>query len=162
MPKKGSKFLDTNDEFPVLNLKLIDGQEISYPENKSESYSVIFFYRGSWWPSCVLQLVDYQNSLEFYNKKGVSIYTGSTDSLEDNKKLAEKHGITYPVAYGLDAEMISEITGAYYDLKGKFIQPTGFIIRPNNRLELAVYSSGPVGRLMAKNALNQIKYSMKK
>ena len=51
-----------------------------------------------------------------------------------------------------------------YDDKGKFVQPSRFIIRPDKTVEVACYSSGPVGRLAADHVLNLVKYyrSLKK
>jgi hypothetical protein len=51
----------------------------------------------------------------------------------------------------MDAEEVSRITGAYYNEERKFLQPTNFLIRPDNLIEVACYSSGPVGRFVAKD-----------
>ncbi|MFH1241166.1 MAG: hypothetical protein V1689_02280 [Pseudomonadota bacterium] len=58
----------------------------------------------------------------------------------------------------MHAEETSRITGAYYDRERKYIHPTGFLIRPNNTVEVACYSSGPVGRLVAKDVLGLVKF----
>ena len=58
----------------------------------------------------------------------------------------------------MDGVETSEIIGSYYDNKEKFVQPTAFIVRPDNTIEVACYSSGPVGRFVAKDVLNLIKY----
>ena len=58
----------------------------------------------------------------------------------------------------MDGVKTSETIGSYYDNGGKFIQPTAFIIRPDNTIEVSCYSSGPVGRFVANDALNLIKY----
>ncbi len=70
----------------------------------------------------------------------------------------EKAGVTYPVAYGMDAEETSRITGAYYDRSKNFIHATGFVIRPDNTVEVACYSTGPIGRFVAKDMLAFIKF----
>ena len=80
------------------------------------------------------------------------------DPEDKAKEIVEKLGITFPVAYGLDAEKISELTGAYYDLEKKFIHRTGFLIRPDNVLGEVSYSSGPVGRFMAQDILDLVKH----
>ena len=90
--------------------------------------------------------------------------SGSTDSLEKTKEYADKLGITYAMAYGMDAEAVSNLTGAFYEKEKKFVQPTGFLVRPDKTREVAVYSSGPVGRFVAQDVLNLVRYykSLKK
>ena len=83
---------------------------------------------------------------------------GSVDPLEKAQETVQKLGIAYPVAYGLDAEEISKMTGAYYDPEKNFIHATGFIIGPDNSLVVACYSTGPIGRFTAKDVLNLIKF----
>ncbi len=83
---------------------------------------------------------------------------GSIDPPDKAEETAKKLGITFPMAYGMDAEAASKILGAFYEKEKKFIQPTGFIVRPNKTVEVAVYSSGPVGRFVAKDVLSLIKF----
>ncbi|MBI5604391.1 MAG: hypothetical protein HY879_13675 [Deltaproteobacteria bacterium] len=74
------------------------------------------------------------------------------------KETVQKLGITYPVGYELDAEEISKITGAYYDSGKKLLQAAGFVIRPDNTVAVACYSTGPIGRLVAKDVLNLVRF----
>jgi peroxiredoxin len=86
------------------------------------------------------------------------IIAASVDPLEKARETVEKLGIKYPVAYGLDVEAISAITGAYYGKERKFLQPTCFLIRPENTVAVACYSSGPIGRFVAKDVLKLVKF----
>jgi hypothetical protein len=78
--------------------------------------------------------------------------------MEKAKETVEKNGVTYPVAYGMNAEDVSKLTGAYYDTDRKYIHATGFIVRPDNTVEVACYSTGPVGRFVAQDVLGLIKF----
>ncbi len=91
-------------------------------------------------------------------KEDVKIFAGSSDPLDQAKEAVEKTSAAYPVAYGMDAVEISKITGAYYDQDKKYLHPTGFLIRPDNTIDVACYSSGPVGRIVAKNVLGLVKF----
>ncbi len=95
------------------------------------------------------------------DKEDVKIFAGSVDSLDKAKEAIEKASATYPVAYGMDAIEISKITGAYYDQEKIYLHPTGFLIRPDNTIDVACYSSGPVGRIVAKNVLGLVKFYKK-
>ena len=82
--------------------------------------------------------------------------------MEKAQETVERIGLTYPVGYGMDAEAISRITGAYYDIDRKFIHATGFLIRPDNTIEVACYSSGPIGRIVAQDVLRLVRFYKKK
>ena len=83
---------------------------------------------------------------------------GSVDSVEKTQVFIDKLGISFPVAVSMKAEVISELTGAFYEKERKYLQPTSFIIRPDKTIEIAVYSTGAVGRFAAKDILALIKY----
>ena len=82
----------------------------------------------------------------------------SVDPLEKAKETAEKVKVTFPVGYGLDAEKVSGITGAYYDREKKFIHATNFLLRPDKTIEIASYSTGPIGRFVAQDVLRVVKF----
>ena len=48
MARIGAGFLDTNDVFPDLELKLVSGETVKLPEGTGEGYGVVLFYRGYW------------------------------------------------------------------------------------------------------------------
>jgi len=103
-------------------------------------------------------LADYQSLLKEYESEQITIIAGSVDPIEKAKGTVEKNGVTYPVAYGMNAEQVSRTTGAYYDTERQYIHATGFLIRPDNTVEVACYSSGPVGRFVAQDVLGLVKF----
>ena len=107
------------------------------------------------------QLADFQKWLPKFDAEQTKIIAGSVDPLKKAKDTVGKLGITYPVAHGLEAEEASRITGAYYDSEKKFLQPAGFLLRPDNTIDVACYSSGTVGRFTAKGILGLIKFYKK-
>jgi hypothetical protein len=48
MARLGSRFLDTNDHFPELELRLTSGETLRLPEGSGEGYCVFLLYRGYW------------------------------------------------------------------------------------------------------------------
>ena len=56
---------------------------------------------------------------------------GSVDPVEKTIELADKLGVAYPVAYGLEAKAISRLTGSFYEKEKRYLQPTGIIVRPD-------------------------------
>ena len=86
------------------------------------------------------------------------IIAASTDPREKARESVEKLAINYPIGYGMDVEEVSRITGAYYNEERRFLQPANFLIRPDNTVEGACYSSGPIGRFVAKDVLTLVKF----
>ena len=83
---------------------------------------------------------------------------GSVDPLEKAKETAEKAKVTFPVGYSLNPEKVSELTGTYYEKERKYLHAANFLIRPDKTIEVACYSSGPIGRFVAKDVLWLVRY----
>jgi peroxiredoxin len=103
-------------------------------------------------------LLDFQQKMEEFGQNGIKVVAASTDSKEDAQKTADKYGLTFPVGYGLDGPRVSELTGAFYDSEKGNLHATGFVLAPDGKIVNAVYSTGPVGRLVAADTLALIKY----
>ncbi len=103
-------------------------------------------------------MADFQSAIQELEAEEITVIAGSVDPIEKAKETAEKVKVTFPVAYGLDTEKVSEITGAYYEKERKFIHATNFLIRPDKTIEVACYSSGPIGRFVAKDVLGLVKF----
>ena len=48
MVKATTTFLDTNDSFPELDIRLISDETLRLPEGFGEGYGVLLLYRGYW------------------------------------------------------------------------------------------------------------------
>ena len=48
MANEGLVLLDTNDNFPELQVPLVSGGTLSLPEATGSGYGVVLFYRGGW------------------------------------------------------------------------------------------------------------------
>ena len=48
MSKMDLTFLDVNDVFPELELRLVSGKTLSLPEGTGKGYGVLLLYRGYW------------------------------------------------------------------------------------------------------------------
>jgi alkyl hydroperoxide reductase subunit AhpC len=106
-------------------------------------------------------LAGYQQKLEEFKKRGIHLLVGSAESLEHALETRDMLQLTIPIAYGLIQRDFSILTGAYYNREKQFLHASAYIIAPGGRVELAVYSSGSVGRLTADEAIDAIDYIMK-
>ena len=87
---------------------------------------------------------------------GVTIIGASVDTLEDTQAMVDKHGLTFPMAYGV-TKADAEALGAWWsEGRGGFIQPSEFLLRQDGKVIDSLYASGPVGRLSAAEAVVMI------
>jgi hypothetical protein len=71
-------------------------------------------------------------------------------------------GLKFPVAYGLDAQAVSGTTGAFFEPEKKFLHATGFLLKPDGKIQVAAYSTGPLGRLTPPDVVQLVKLLIKK
>ncbi len=97
-------------------------------------------------------MADFQNHIEDLKALGTTVYALSTDPLDKAKSTVDKLHLTFPVLYGMDGPKTAELLGAWYEAKRNIIQPAAFILGPDRKILSVTYASGPVGRLVAKDA----------
>jgi peroxiredoxin len=157
----GTNKLDRGDPFPEIELFLTNEDKLTVPDQFTDTWSVIIIYRGNWCPHCCRQLSDFQNHFEEFRKRHIHLVAASAETLEKAQETRESLNLTFPVAYGLVPREISILTGAYYNREKQYLHACAFIVGPGAHVELAVYSSGGVGRLTAQEVLEQIDQVMK-
>lgn len=86
----------------------------------------------------------------------------SVDPLDKAKETVEKLGLTFPVAYGLEMPGDADKVGAYWEERRKIIHATNFIIDSDKKVCDASYSIGPIGRIIAADALSHIQFFKKR
>jgi peroxiredoxin len=150
--------LTNGQQFPPLTASRVGGGTMTIPQDLAGKWGVLLFYRGHWCPYCRQQLLDFQRSLAELQAVGAEVVALSVDPLEKAQETVEKHRLQFPVLYGLDAHEVGEKTGAVVNEEPLFLQATGFLLQPDGRIALSVYSSGAVGRLVAADTMNLLKY----
>ncbi len=144
--------------FPTITASRVGGDEMTVPQALEGKWSVLLFYRGHWCPYCRQQLMDFQRSLEPLKEADIEVVALSVDLLEQAQQTVERHKLTLPVLYGLDAHKVVEQLGSFINEDPLYLQATGFVLRPDGTIAVAVYSSGAIGRLVAADTMNFIKY----
>ena len=74
--------------------------------------------------------------------------------------------MNFPVGHSLDPAHISGLTGALYspDANGKprpYLHTTNFLLNPEGEVNISVYSSGPLGRLVWQDVLQAVQHRKK-
>jgi peroxiredoxin len=103
-------------------------------------------------------LVDFTNAVDEFRKMDIGLVAGSVESVEDTRKMADELKIPFPLAYGLNAKEISRKTGGFYEGEEGYLQPSGFVINSDGKIENAVYATMAIGRLVAKDCIGLISY----
>ena len=102
-------------------------------------------------------MAEFEKDKEELAKLGVGLVALSVDEEKYAQKSVDQNGITFPVIYGLDGPTESSKTGGFVDEEKGFFHATNFILR-NGTVKHATYSTGPLGRLRAKNVAMLVNY----
>lgn len=151
--------LHPGDMFPELTLTVPGGDSVTVPGSFSGQYGVILFYRGSWCPYCNAQLRAFQRARSTLADAGADIAALSVDDEETTAALIAKHGLTFPVGFGADARAVADLTGAFVNPDPVYLQSTGFVLDPEGKVVVSVYSSGAIGRLVPDDVAGLVRYA---
>ncbi len=162
MARAGNNILDTGDKFPHLKLKTLDCSVIETPTGLKNPWNVILFYRGFWCPFCKTQLKSFQNGLEKLTAEGIGVLAVSVDPLDKAKETQKETGAAFPIAYGVPVKETAEAIGAFYDAApthaAPYLHSTGFVVGPDGKIVVALYSSSAIGRLAWQDVLALVQY----
>ena len=150
--------LNPGDPFPSITVAPVDGEPIQLPDAFAGHFAVVLFYRGSWCPYCNAQLRAFQRAQETLADVDVRTVALSVDDESTTRDLIAKHGLEFPVGYGADARAVAEATGAFVNPEPVYLQSTGFVLDPEGRVIVSVYSSGAIGRLVPEDVVGLVRY----
>jgi peroxiredoxin len=92
-------------------------------------------------------LADYQTWLPELKQLGIAVIAASVDGAEEARRTVGTQQLAYPVGHSLDYQEISRSTGAFIEHERKILHATGFLLKPDLKIHVACYSTGPIGRL---------------
>ena len=150
--------LQNGQTFPAFDVLAAGGGTISIPQSLGGSYGVVLTYRGAWCPFCQAQLAGFQRASERLAEAGAKVVALSVDDEATTVGTIEKFKLSFPVGHGANAEKVASITGAYTNDSPHYLQTTGFLLTPDGKILNAVYSSGPIGRLVAEDVIGMVTY----
>ena len=151
-----TNLLTPGDSFPALTIKHPGGDEVELP--LPGEYTVVLFYRGGWCPYCNAQLRAFQRAHDKLADLGVHVVALSIDDEATTQATIDKHGLTFPVGHSADAQAIAEATGALVNPAAGYIESTGFVVGPDGKVLVSVYSSNAIGRLVPDDVIGFIRY----
>ena len=150
--------LQNGQTFPALDVPAVGGGPIRVPQSLLGSYGVVLIYRGAWCPYCQAQLAGFQRASEKLAEAGIKVVALSVDNEATTVGTIEKFKLGFSVGHSADADKVASITGAYTNESPHYLQTTGFLLAPDGKILNAVYSSGPIGSLVAEDVLGMVTY----
>lgn len=75
--------------------------------------------------------------------------------------------MNFPVGHGLDPARVSGAIGAYYapeagEKPRPYLHATNFLLSPDGKVNVALYSSGPLGRLVWQDVIQAVRFRKKR
>jgi peroxiredoxin len=150
--------LQADQPFPTFNVPAVGGRTINIPQSLQGSYGVVLIYRGAWYPYYQAQLEGFQRASEKLAEAGIKVVALSVDDEAKTRGTIEKFKLSYPVGHSADADKVASITRAYTNESPRYLQATGFLLAPDGKILNAIYSSGPLGRLIAEDVIGVVAY----
>ena len=150
--------LGPGETFPPLQVARTGGGSLDLPAVFAGHFGVLLFYRGSWCPYCNAQLSAFGRAAGTLAEVDAQVAALSVDDEQATEALARKHHLDFPIGYDADADAVSALTGAFVNDDPHFLQSTGFVLDPDGRVLVSVYSSGAIGRLVPEDVTGLIRY----
>ncbi len=153
-----SNLLQPGDAFPALPVALAGGDALALPSALAGHHAVVLIFRGAWCPYCNTQLRAFERAGERLGQLGVRVVALSVDDEAATRALIEKHGLGFPVGHSADAQAVRAATGAFVHADPEYLESTGFVLDPEGRVIVSVYSSNAIGRLVPDDVAGLIAY----
>ena len=150
--------LHPGDRFPDLTFAVPGGEKVTVPALFDGGFGVMLFYRGSWCPYCNTQLRAFQRATSSLDELGVRVAALSVDDEATTAELIARHKLALPVGFGADAASVADLTGAFVNPDPQYLQSTGFVLDPDGKVVVSVYSSGAIGRLVPEDVAGLVRY----
>jgi peroxiredoxin len=144
--------------FPPLTLNLPRAQTIQVPGRFAGEFAAVLVNRGAWCPYCTAQLRAFQRASDSLAQAGIRVAALWVDDEKTTAEFTAKHGLTFPLGHSADARTVAALTGAFVNDDPLYLQSTGFVLDPQGKVIVSVYSSGAIGRLMPEDVLGLVRY----
>ncbi len=100
----------------------------------------------------------FSEQLAALKELGAEVVVATAEPIEKAKEVSEK--VSLPIAYGVTREQ-ADTLGAWWEDRRQIIQPSDFVLNDKGSVLSATYSTGPVGRLEAEDAVRFIQFQEK-
>lgn len=135
---------------PDIRVPTVDGGVTAL--GRGEGWRLVVIYRGLHCPLCATYLTELEGLAPRYAALGASVVAVSADPKEKAATSARNGGLTFPVGYDLGIDQMQAL-GLYVsqprspkETDRPFAEPALFLVRPDQRLQIACVSNAPWAR----------------
>lgn len=89
------------------------------------------------------------------DKLGVSVVAASVDPIDKAKEVADE--VNFPVGYEVTRDIADKL-GSWWEDRRQIIQPSEFVLGPDDKVVASSYSDGPLGRILAEDVLKLVAF----
>jgi len=141
-----TKLVKIGQRAPDLALSgYYQGQEMSYNlKDYRGRFVIVFFYAGDSTSVCSTEVTAFNDHVEDFNSKGVSILGVSVDPLSSHKSWAGELKLQYPILSD-EGGKVSRVWEVYDEASGRDFRGT-FIVDPKGILRFMSIGESKVGR----------------
>ena len=100
----------------------------------------------------------FEENREALEALGAAVVAASVDAKDKTAELADR--LSFRVAFGVTKAQADDI-GAWWEERRQIVQPSNFVVDETGKVLSATYSTGPVGRLEAADAVRFIQFQEK-
>lgn len=100
----------------------------------------------------------FNEKLKEFEELNTSIVAATTEPEEKAAEVAAD--ISFPVAHSMTRDQVDAI-GAWWEDRRSLVQPSNFVLNESGKVLSATYSSGPIGRVEAIDAIRFIQFQEK-
>lgn len=161
--------LQLGQKAPLFKLPLAEGGTYSLEEDmvEREGWKFLVFFRGAWCSVCNQDLQEIEESISYFEGKGVHFTALSTDNQEDSLEMQQKHGLSFPILSDASRELLDEY-GVYYHGEDAPYEDHGyhgeaayFLLDENAKILYQQKQTSPFGRPTAKEFRKIVQYIKK-
>src|SRR5262249_4308651 len=156
--RQAMPLLHPGDTFPQLTLNIPGAPAIQVPGWFAGGFGVLLFNPGAWCPYCTAQLRAFQRAGESLTQAGIPVAPRGVDDEKPPAEFTAKHGLTFPLGHSADVRAVAALTGAFVNEDPLYLQSTGFVLDPQGKVIVNVYSSGAIGRLVPEDVIGMVRY----
>lgn len=125
VPTPAQKLPEVGKSAPALRLNDQTGKIVMLG-GKTKNWSVLAFYPKAMTPGCTSEVCSMRDSFETLTTVGADIYGISLDSVQDQAKFVEKHGLTFPLLSDPDGSVA--VKYGVLDPSGQYTKRVTFVI----------------------------------
>jgi len=134
MALQGEVKLAGGTPFPDLELSLLTGERVLFPGQPGGKWTVLFLYDGTSCPLCRQQLLEFQKLVRQGRRDNIRVVAAFADDREHVMNAIWDLMISFPIAYGVDAPLIKNRTGAELESENGGIDNRRILISPDGRI----------------------------